>query len=135
MTTTERVREAIPEILKREEQPVSTKQLSALIAKEVTGYVEDGKERTGILRGIVHKHQTNQIPIPHVTLWKLNDVLYFEYVEDKVDLLTKEIQQFLKTVEEKQLLSENMMLLSKDKLNRYQQLVQEIITLSELVNA
>ncbi|MHC0037915.1 hypothetical protein [Pseudoneobacillus sp. C159] len=91
MTTTEKAREVIPQILKREEHPLSTKQLSALIAKEVTGYVDDGKERTGIIQGIVRKHQSNQIPIPHVTLSKFNDVLYFEYIEDKVDLLTKEI--------------------------------------------
>ncbi|THK12297.1 hypothetical protein, partial [Escherichia coli] len=81
VSITSKVRKEIPKILKKHKDGLTFNQLfdelKKIFGKELID--EDGKDRTGVLQGIINK--LNTITIPNLRIEKRGSNVYYMYVD------------------------------------------------------
>jgi hypothetical protein len=80
LKTTEKIINVLPMILKRENRPIQTQELELLIEKEIPEIKNlNGEIRIGLLTGITDRHRDGVRVVPHLAIWKLSDLNYYQY--------------------------------------------------------
>lgn len=130
MTITERVRNAIPNILK-EYGSMNFNELFKELAKQFGDELYDGeKERTGVLRGITQK--IDSIPIENVVYEKSSNGMVYRYVDSPLEELIKASSDFITDINIKGLLAINILNLTKEQRELYQKYQDILIQLHQL---
>lgn len=129
---TSRVRKEIPKILKEHPEGLTFNELFDELKTRIEDLVDDdGKDRVGVLQGIINKLKT--IPVENMRVEKKGSTVYYFYVDGKLDELERVAKTFLDEVKNKSLLEYSILDFSKEDrehLKRYEEL---IIKLHELV--
>lgn len=130
MTTTDKVRELIPVVLKENNKSMTFDELFKGLKKQIPELVEDGKDRTGVLRGVINKLDT--IPIKNLVIEKKDKNVRYAYIDNKFEDLVRLSEEFVDELNKRELLSINVLELSEDEIQKYHKYQKIIFEISNL---
>ena len=135
MTDTERVRLAIPEILKEvcKEGMTFNELFNELGRCADIGprlYDSNGEPRVGILRGITNKLET--IPIPNVIYVKKDGSMKYVYTKNALSELKALSEEFISNIRTKELLAIDVFTLSSSEAKVYKKYQEILLELNEI---
>lgn len=131
VTITEDVRNEIPKILKRHRDGLNFNDLFDELKKVFKDrLVNENGDRTGVLRGIVNKHETK--PVKNMTIEKRSSGVYYVYVSGQLSELERVVKVFLDEVNSKELLKVTLFDLDKDERQRFKDYEDAITKLYDL---
>lgn len=80
LSTSNQIVNVLPLILKREMRPISTNEVNLLLEEEIPEIrKETGQIRKGLLAGVTDRHRKGIRVIPHMNVWKISDMNYYQY--------------------------------------------------------
>ncbi|MBA2877197.1 hypothetical protein HNR63_000224 [Anoxybacillus kamchatkensis] len=130
---TKKVRDLIPTILKEERKGLKFDQLFSRLKAMIPELVnEHGEDRVGVLRGIINK--LPHYPVPHLSVEKREDGVYYVYVEGEYQKLIAAVKNFIRNLDEERLIKNiDPLSLNKNERTNYHALVECIAELKEII--
>ncbi|MEG0297547.1 MAG: hypothetical protein RR620_12585 [Clostridium sp.] len=130
ITITDKVRTEIPKILKLHKGGLTFNDLFKELKKIIPELVDNGKDRSGVLRGVINKLES--IPIESVIVERRMNNVFYVFVGSKIDELILASKSFVNEINSKDLLSLNQLSLNDDERTIYKEYEDLILKLNKL---